>query len=88
MLCSHCGSEPHRKNGSYHGVQRYFCTSCRRYFTDKPPRFSKAVKAQALDMYAAIDLLSDKLDRLLREHRSKVVDHHRGESAARSNNFG
>ncbi|BDU17689.1 ribosome hibernation-promoting factor, HPF/YfiA family [Lysobacter auxotrophicus] len=44
--------------------------------------------AQALDMYAAIDLLSDKLDRLLREHRSKVVDHHRGESAARSNNFG
>ena len=44
--------------------------------------------AQALDMYAAIDLLTDKLDRLLREHRSKVVDHHRGESAARSNNFG
>jgi len=44
--------------------------------------------AQALDMYAAIDLLTDKLDRLIREHRSKVVDHHRGESAARSNNFG
>ena len=44
--------------------------------------------AQALDMYAAIDLLTDKLDRLLREHRSKVVDHHRGESAARSNSFG
>ena len=44
--------------------------------------------AQALDMYAGIDLLTDKLDRLLREHRSKVVDHHRGESAARSNTFG
>ena len=44
--------------------------------------------AQALDIYAAIDLLTDKLDRLLREHRSKVVDHHRGESAARSNSFG
>jgi putative sigma-54 modulation protein len=44
--------------------------------------------AQAVDMYAAIDLLSDKLDRLLREHRSKVVDHHRGESAARSDSFG
>ncbi|MDR0183093.1 ribosome hibernation-promoting factor, HPF/YfiA family [Lysobacter arvi] len=44
--------------------------------------------AQAVDMYAAIDLLTDKLDRLLREHRSKVVDHHRGESAARSNSFG
>ncbi len=44
--------------------------------------------AQAIDMYAAIDLLSDKLDRLLREHRSKVVDHHRGESAARNDSFG
>ncbi|MBU8976579.1 MULTISPECIES: ribosome-associated translation inhibitor RaiA [unclassified Lysobacter] len=44
--------------------------------------------AQAIDMYAAIDLLTDKLDRLLREHRSKVVDHHRGESAARSDSFG
>ena len=44
--------------------------------------------AQALDMYAAIDLLTDKLDRLIREHRSKVVDHHRGESAARSDSFG
>ena len=44
--------------------------------------------AQAIDMYAAIDLLSDKLDRLLREHRAKVVDHHRGESAARSDSFG
>jgi putative sigma-54 modulation protein len=39
------------------------------------------------DMYAAIDLLTDKLDRLLVKHKEKVVDHHRGESAARSGDF-
>ena len=43
--------------------------------------------ASGQDMYAAIDLLTDKLDRLLLKHRKKVVDHHRGESAARSGNF-
>ena len=43
--------------------------------------------ASGQDMYAAIDLLVDKLDRLLLKHRKKVVDHHRGESAARSGNF-
>ncbi len=32
------------------------------------------------DMYAAIDLLADKLDRLLLKHKSKLVDHHRGSS--------
>jgi putative sigma-54 modulation protein len=40
------------------------------------------------DMYAAIDLLADKLDRLLMKHKEKLVDHHRGESAARSGEFG
>ncbi|MEH6415729.1 ribosome hibernation-promoting factor, HPF/YfiA family [Pseudomonas sp. CGJS7] len=40
--------------------------------------------AAAIDMYAAIDLLADKLDRLLMKHKSKQVDHHRGESLARS----
>ncbi|MFL6593647.1 MAG: ribosome hibernation-promoting factor, HPF/YfiA family [Luteimonas sp.] len=43
--------------------------------------------ASGQDMYAAIDLLADKLDRLLLKHRKKVVDHHRGESAARSGDF-
>jgi putative sigma-54 modulation protein len=38
-------------------------------------------------MYAAIDLLADKLDRLLLKHKEKLVDHHRGESAARSGSF-
>jgi putative sigma-54 modulation protein len=43
--------------------------------------------AAAPDMYAAIDLLADKLDRLLVKHKEKVVNHHRGESAVRSGNF-
>jgi putative sigma-54 modulation protein len=40
--------------------------------------------ATGIDMYAAIDLLADKLDRLLMKHKEKLVDHHRGESLARS----
>jgi len=44
--------------------------------------------ASAADMYAAIDQLADKLDRLLVKHRKKVVDHHRGESPARDGTFG
>lgn len=40
--------------------------------------------AAAADMYAAIDLLLDKLDRLLLKHKSKQVDQQRrGESLAR-----
>jgi putative sigma-54 modulation protein len=35
--------------------------------------------ASAQDMYAAIDLLVDKLDRLLMKQKEKMVDHHRGE---------
>lgn len=44
--------------------------------------------ASGADMYAAIDLLADKLDRLLIKHKQKMVDHHRGASAARSGDFG
>lgn len=44
--------------------------------------------AAAIDMYAAIDLLTDKLDRLLMKHKEQQVDHHRGESLARSGEFG
>jgi putative sigma-54 modulation protein len=39
--------------------------------------------ANGQDMYAAIDLLADKLDRLLMKHKEKLVDHHRGESLSR-----
>jgi putative sigma-54 modulation protein len=44
--------------------------------------------ATGKDMYAAIDLLADKLDRLLLKHKERLVDHHRGESVARSGQFG
>ncbi len=46
------------------------------------------VDAAANDMYAAIDLLADKLDRLVIKQKEKMKDHHRGESAARSDSFG
>jgi putative sigma-54 modulation protein len=44
--------------------------------------------ARAIDMYAAIDLLADKLDRLVIKQKEKTKNHHRGESAARSDSFG
>jgi len=34
------------------------------------------------DMYAAIDGLTDKLDRQIKKHKEKRSDHHRSESAA------
>ena len=44
--------------------------------------------ANGVDMYAAIDLLADKLDRLLMKQKEKMVDHHRGEGVAQSGAFG
>ena len=44
--------------------------------------------ASGVDIYAAIDLLADKLDRLLVKHKEKQVDTvRRAESAARSGDF-
>ena len=43
--------------------------------------------ATSADMYAAIDALADKLDRMVKKHKEKLTDHHRGESAARSASF-
>ena len=40
------------------------------------------------DMYAAIDLLADKLDRMLVKEKQKMVDHHRGENPVRDGEFG
>lgn len=31
------------------------------------------------DLYAAIDVLADKLDRQIQKHKQKLQDHHRGE---------
>jgi putative sigma-54 modulation protein len=40
------------------------------------------IHAIAVDenMYAAIDLLADKLDRAVKKHKEKVQDHHAGEA--------
>ncbi len=40
-------------------------------------------EAEASDMYAAIDLLSDKLDSQIRKHKEKLTDHHRAEAQVR-----
>ena len=32
------------------------------------------------DMYAAIDALTDKLDRQIKKHKEKLTDHHRSEA--------
>ena len=45
-------------------------------------------EAEATDMYAAIDLLLDKLDRIVIKEKEKMTDPHRGESATRSGSFG
>lgn len=37
--------------------------------------------AHATDMYAAIDALTDKLDRQIVKHKEKMKDHHRQEAA-------
>ena len=39
--------------------------------------------ADGVDVYAAIDLLADKLDRALLKYKEKRGDHHRGERLAR-----
>ena len=44
--------------------------------------------ASAENMYAAIDLLADKLDRLLMKHKEKMVNHHRGDSPVRNGEVG
>ncbi len=36
------------------------------------------------DMYAAIDMLADKLDRQLKKHKEKVTDHHRSEGSIKN----
>jgi len=35
------------------------------------------------DMYAAIDLMMDKLDRQVKRHKEKLTDHHRREARRR-----
>lgn len=36
------------------------------------------------DMYAAIDALTDKLDRQVKKHKEKITDHHRSEGSIKN----
>lgn len=45
-------------------------------------------EASSEDMYAAIDLLADKLDRQVLKHKEKITDHHRGDATARNASLG
>lgn len=38
-------------------------------------------KAESPDMYAALDLVEEKLSSQLRRHKQKLTDHHRGEAS-------
>ena len=44
------------------------------------------VFAEAVDenMYAAIDSLTDKLDRQVKKHKEKMTNHHRGEDSLKT----
>jgi len=51
MECTHCGSTSFKKNGMHKGVQRYQCSSCKQFFSDKVRKFSYRDKCRALDLY-------------------------------------
>ena len=51
MKCPDCGSAELRRTGLKQGAQRYCCTACGRYCTDKAPKFSAQTKAMAVQMY-------------------------------------
>ena len=48
--CLHCGSGEYWLYGTSKGVQRYKCRNCKRYFSDKPRKFSYADKERAIEM--------------------------------------
>ncbi len=43
--------------------------------------FADATEA---DMYAAIDALTDKLDRQVKKHKEKITDHHQSEGSIKN----
>ena len=45
-------------------------------------------EAKSNDMYSAIDLLSDKLERQVLKHKEKTKSHHRSEGEHRNIQFG
>ena len=50
LSCPKCRSENISKNGHNRGAQRYICKECRVTFSEKPEKFSREVKKQAIEM--------------------------------------
>jgi transposase-like protein len=48
--CPKCGSEDVSKNGHNRGTQRYVCKRCGVTFSEKPKKFNREVKKQAIEM--------------------------------------
>ncbi len=51
MICPDCSGLDLRKAGLKKGAQRYRCSACGRYCTDRAPKFSAETKAMAVQMY-------------------------------------
>ena len=50
LSCPKCKSENISKNGHNRGAQRYVCKECKVTFSEKPVKFSREVKKQAIEM--------------------------------------
>ena len=50
ITCPKCRSAKISKNGHNRGAQRYVCKECRVTFSEKPVKFSREVKKQAIEM--------------------------------------
>ena len=66
LVCKHCGSGSHVRNGVTHGHQRYRCKACGRNFTATPPRGKPpAMKALAVLLYALGNVSQGMIAKLL-----------------------
>lgn len=72
IKCKNCGSEAVVKDGSYKGVQRYWCKMCQRRFKNDSALFHMKVPAEyvssALSMYYSGSSISDIRNHLKQEH--------------------
>ena len=78
MKCKYCQSENVIKYGSYKGVQRYFCKSCKRKFAsiDAIPKmqYSTSKIADALNMYYEGLSLQEIRRNLIQQHNDYISD--------------
>lgn len=74
VVCKHCGSASHVKNGIVHGRQRYLCQGCSRTFTETPVRGEPgARKAMAILLYATGSMSFRSIGRMLNVSNVSVL---------------